>query len=334
MVLIRADANERIGAGHVMRCLSIARSFAEKGRKVIFATADHRADGLIQQADFESVCLNSDWRMMEEEKIEDVIKKYKPECVLVDSYYVTKEYINHISSLAPIAYMDDMNAETWDVDYLINYNIFSSVIDYSNYRTTRTRLILGPTYAPLRQEFQRLPERKIKESVSDVFVSAGGADPERITEKLMTEICLRWRDVQFHFVVGALNPRLEEIKKLVRKNVVLHINEKHMADLMMQCDIAISAAGSTLYELCATGTPTITYTLADNQLIAAEQFEKQGLMLNAGDCREERDFIKQIEYSFQKLSENVVLRSSLSIKMQQLVDGQGAERIAEKLMQK
>lgn len=40
---------------------------------------------------------------------------------------------------------------------------------------------------------------------------------------------------------------------------------KKMSELMQQCDMAVSAAGSTLYELCACGMPTITYVLADNQ---------------------------------------------------------------------
>lgn len=71
---------------------------------------------------------------------------------------------------------------------------------------------------------------------------------------------------------------------------------------MQKCDIAISAAGSTLYELCATGIPAITYTLADNQLIAAEQFDKQGIMLSAGDCRDDEGFIVRLEKLLDKLT--------------------------------
>ena len=64
MIYIRADANEYIGTGHIMRCLSIARAFVRRGEKVTFITADHRGDGLIQQNGFSSICLDSDWTNM------------------------------------------------------------------------------------------------------------------------------------------------------------------------------------------------------------------------------------------------------------------------------
>ena len=99
-----------------------------------------------------------------------------------------------------------------------------------------------------------------------------------------------------------MNPRIDIIRGKILGNAVLHINEHNMSALMQKCDIAISAAGSTLYELCATGIPAITYTLADNQLIAAEQFDKQGIMLSAGDCRDDEGFIVRLEKLLDKLT--------------------------------
>ena len=101
---------------------------------------------------------------------------------------------------------------------------------------------------------------------------------------------------------------------------------------MQECDLAISAAGTTLYELCATGIPTITYTLADNQLIAADQFAKQGIMINAGDCRHDKDFISHLEYLMESISLNLQKRANMAEKMQQLVDGLGVERIVNTLL--
>ena len=333
MILIRADANEHIGTGHVMRCLSVARAFVDKGEKVIFVTADHRGDALIKQQGFETVCLDSDWTNMESERVDEVVKAYKPNLLLLDSYYVTEAYINSLSKIVRTAYFDDLNVQRWNVDFLINYNIFASVFDYSRYDGTKTKLLLTPQYAPLRDEFKNCPKHKT-ESVSDILVSAGGADPEHITEKIMAGICPGMGEIRFHFIVGALNPRLEDIKNLAKgkDNVILHINEKHMSDLMKDCDIAISAAGTTLYELCATGTPTITYTLADNQLVAAEQFDKQGIMLSAGDCRGADEFIDRVKACIEKLTGDMELRRVLSEKMQHLVDGNGANRIADALL--
>ncbi len=334
MVLIRADANEHIGTGHVMRCLSIARAFADAGHEIRFVTADHRGDVLIKCKGFKTICMDSKWNDMETElpALFSVIASTHPALVLTDSYYVTETYFRKLSGMVRTCYIDDMNVTFLDVDYLINYNIFSLVYDYSQYKKTRTKVLLGPQYAPIRNEFKDMPKHVIN-NVKDVLISAGGADPERITEMIMKGICPMHLDILFHFIVGALNPRINEIKELAGKNpnVVLHINEKHMSDLMKKCDLAVSAAGITLYELCAAGIPTITYTLADNQLDAAAQFQAQGIMLSAGDGRNNDEFIRRLDNLFTRMAFDETLRAELSELMQTLVDGNGTKRIVDAL---
>ena len=331
MVFIRTDANEQIGTGHVMRCLSIARAFEEAGENVTFITADHRADEML--AGYASFCLDSDWTDMESElpRLLEIIKQTKPVLLLIDSYRVTKQYFKSLREVVYTAYIDDLNTARWDVDYLINYNIYASVCDYLQYDQTRTKLLLSLQYVPLRAEFIGLPKHEIKENMTDVLVSAGGADPERITEKLMVSVCPAFPELRFHFIIGALNARKEEIKKLSGKNVVLHINEHNLSKLMVKCDAAISAAGTTLYELCASGIPTIMFTLANNQINAALQFDKLGIMRYIGDCRNNELFSAQTVEELKKLCFD--FRQKQSKKMQSLVDGLGAERIAKALLQ-
>lgn len=333
MILIRVDANEQIGTGHVMRCLTVADEFVYRGERVIFVSADHSVDILIKPRGFDSICLNSDYSNMEEEDVDRIIRDYNPRLMLIDSYYVTNDYLLNLSKAVRIVYFDDFNSSCWNVDYLINYNVYADKLDYSRYVGVDTKLLLNPQYAPLRKEFRNCRKHSIRE-VSDVLVSAGGSDPQCVTEKIMSGICSQRSNIKFHFVVGALNKRLSPIMNMADKieNVVLHVNEKHMSDLMDKCDIAISASGTTLYELCATGIPTITYTLADNQLVAAEQFSEQGIMLCAGDCRGNGDFIGRVGKCLDKLVNDIDLRKDFSTKMQLLVDGKGAERIVEALL--
>lgn len=332
MILIRADANEKIGSGHIMRCMAIASALRKHGEQVLFVTADDRGDDLIDQKGFRHISLNTNWKKMEEELsiLQGLITSIKPSLVLVDSYFVTEYYFEEINRFAKVAYMDDFGKNKWMIDYLINYNIYSTTIDYSFYHCQRTKLILGPKYTPLREEFNNISKHSIQEKIMNVVISAGGSDPERITEKFIECVCPKWTDVIFHFVVGTLNPRVEKLKELEKNNVVLHINERNMAKLMQNCDVAISAAGTTLYELCACGIPTITYILADNQILAANEFEKQMIMLSAGDCRNNEHFIENCNNLLSKLT--VDKRRKLSINMQNLVDGCGAERIVEKLL--
>lgn len=328
MIFIRADANEHIGTGHVMRCLSIAHAFERKGKKVAFITADHCADSLI--LNFPIICLDSIWCEMDLElqKIEELIITGNPELFLVDSYFVTDRYLKKVSSYVRTVYMDDMNASVWDVDFLINYNIYSEMFDYSNYKGRRTKLLIDTQYAPLREEFINLPKYCIKK-VSNILVSAGGSDPEKVTEKIIDYICPRYPSILFHVLVGALNPRLDVIRQRKKKNTILHINESYIVELMQNCDIAISAAGTTLYELCAVGIPTITYTLADNQTIAADWFAQKGIMLNAGDQKKNDIFLSNLKEYLDLLIVNTEERRGFSQVMRRFVDGRGSDRIVQ-----
>ncbi len=335
MIIIRADANGQIGAGHIMRCLSIAQELRKRGEEPVFVTADHNSDPYISRNHFRSVCLDSAWDDMESElpALISCLRTLEADLMIIDSYQVTDRYFNSLSETVKTVYIDDMNKDHWDVDALIDYNIFAAGLDYSWYEKKGKPLLLGLSYVPLRAEFQDIPSRGMGNTVKDILISAGGADPQNISEKIMREICPKdeWKETCFRFVIGALNPRIEELKAIASEypNIILHINEKKMSQLMMRCDLAVSAAGSTLYELCACGVPTITYTLADNQKIAADYFGDQGLMINAGDCRGNDSFIANIDRCLKTLSSDKDLRERMSKKMQSLVDGRGAGRIAD-----
>lgn len=334
MILIRADANKEIGSGHIMRCLTLASAFVDAGEKVLFITADHCADSLIQNRGYESVCMETVWTKMDSEipKLISIIKDYNPLFLLVDSYYATVDYFKQLNGIVKTVYFDDLNDSIRNVDTLINYNIYGTVLDYSKYSEKETSLLLGPSFAPLRREFRNLDRFFIKNSVTDILVSAGGSDPHNVSEIIMSHICPQFKNIRFHVLVGSLNNRLEFLKSLETDNVVLHIDEKKMCNLIHQCDIAISAAGVTLYELCACGIPTITYTLADNQLLGAGEFSRQGLMIYVGDSREGYDFIEPLERELSRLIADKELRKKMSIKMQEVVDGNGVNRLVDMIV--
>lgn len=334
MIMIRADANEHIGAGHLMRCLSIAHAFAEHGEEVLFISADHCGDELIEKQGFRNICLASKWNAMEEELpiFKMVLAEHNPSLLLVDSYYVTEQYMTELRRITQTAYIDDVNVRAYDTDFLINYNIYADSLDYSQYSNRGTTTLLGPKYAPLRTEFKNIQRHIINKEIGNVFVSTGGSDPEHITERLLKELCPLWPDVQFHFIIGSLNPRINDIKRHVSNNTVLHINETRMSDVMSSCDVAVSAAGTTLYELCACGTPTILYILADNQIDAAEGFAAKRIMLSAGDSRIDPSFGYTVGKLLRSLNQNK--RCELSRNMRRLIDGKGAERIVNRLTMK
>lgn len=343
MILFRADGNEIIGSGHIMRCLSIAKAADEVGEECCFVMADRKFASAVEKAGFPYISLNTNFRDMQEELnvLLPILEKEKPFCVVVDSYYVTDVYLQKIRTYASVAYMDDLALFAYPVDLLVNYNIYGEKINYiqmyQNQNSPLPKLLLGPGYAPLRKEFMEIKRKRQSEKVKDILVSTGGADHEHMALGLVHYIASHENCnlYKYHFVIGAMNSDASEIKKIGEKlsgRIVIHQNVKEMEQLMQNCDMAISAAGSTLYELCACGIPTITYVLADNQIMGSHAFEERGLMQYAGDCRNNKDFAGQILKAAAELAENYHLREQMANDMYALVKGNGAEKIMGELM--
>jgi len=101
-----------------------------------------------------------------------------------------------------------------------------------------------------------------------------------------------------------------------------------MSEIMLKCDVAVTAGGSTMYELAACGIPMVTFIYADNQRPAVEMLEQEGYIVNLGEyfSVEKNFWLKSMN-----LFENKKLRETMSGNLQKLVDGKGAERVVEEL---
>lgn len=344
MILFRADGNSKIGSGHIMRSLSIADALTDLGEKCLFLLADESFYTIISERGYDAEVLHTDYTQMETElcMLPSLFTKFEPKWILVDSYFVTPSYLLTLKKYANVAYLDDIATFAYPVDLLINYNIFGPEIPYNKlYESAdleQPKSMLGLNYAPLRKEFSNIPSKMIKETIENVFISTGGADPEHIAISLVKDFIENpdssMDKITFHFVLGAMNQDLKQITELAKGNpqIKLYHNVKNMSVLMQQCDLAISAAGSTMYELCACGVPTITYVLADNQIDGASAFQKQNLALYIGDYRKTHNISLKLRNAIIELDNNPTKRMQMSIQMQHLIGGNGANLLAEELL--
>lgn len=334
MILFRADGNPDIGTGHIMRCLSLADALQEQGGEITFITAESYFQRLIQTRGYPCTVLGTAYDRMEEELsiFLPIIERERPELVILDSYFVTSQYMEAIRNISRLLYIDDLNAFDYPADAVVNYNIYSPELPYPQNKT----YFLGPQYAPLRKEFQGLSQRNTKDRVENVLVSTGGTDQyhvalhcaEYLREHLPRE------NMIFHLVLGAMNQDAAELERIAEELpfIRLHRQITNMCSLMLQCDAAISAAGTTLYELCACGLPTVTYILADNQIQGAQMFQKAGLMPCAGDIREDACFLERLFELLNSLADDFAQRQRIAEQMQGAVDGRGAARLAEAIL--
>lgn len=344
MILFRADGNQNIGLGHIMRCLSIADAAAGAGEECLFLTADAGGAKVVSARARKAVSLDGDYRRLDEElpQMAQWLAKKKPAALVVDSYYVTEHYLQELKELCgkqacKLVYLDDVLSFPYPCDVLINYNLFASRESYRKlYGESKgncPKLLLGTRYAPLRKEFQNRPLRNVGESVSTVFFSTGGADHEHVALRYLRHLAeTKAMDrYYFHVLLGKMCVDAPEIKALAQSltNVAIHENVHEIYELMSRCDAAITASGSTLYELCASGVPIISYVLADNQRENARALCQCGAAAYAGDIRENANFPETFDQKLNELDEKTEFRRSLTQTAHDLVDGNGAKRIAE-----
>lgn len=334
MIYIRADGNPKIGSGHIMRCLSLADGFRKIGQDAVFITADNHFQDVIQKRGYRCIVLHTEYHHMENELpvLRQILQTHRPRCILLDSYYVTPSYMAAIRQKAPLIYIDDQNAFDYPADIVVNYTLYADKLIYP----PNKRYLFGPEYALLREEFQGVPRRQAAEQVRHVLLSAGGADPEHVALGVVRYLREQWSDsVTYHVVLGAMNQDTEAIESIAAglKHIVLHRQVSDMCSLMLKCDAAVSAGGTTLFELCACGVPTVTYVLADNQIMNAVSFEETGLMLCAGDIRKDDRFAPHIFEKLDVLMQNQPLRQRMIERMQALVDGCGAKRLAKAIVE-
>lgn len=344
MYIIRADGNTAIGIGHVMRCLSIADAMKDRNIEPLFMTADNDCAAMIEDRGFEACVLGTDYRDMESELplIREFLKQRTKNVdassiILVDSYQVTSRYYEELRTMAKVACLEDMG-QSYPVDLLINYNIYGPKLVYDNKITHAT--LLGTGYQPLRREFQQDMQYDIKDKITDVMITTGGSDPyfaaRAFTDAFLAEKKLAEEKLRYHIISGPFNTHTAQLHELYDENpqVEIHEHVTCMKEIMKQCDVVLSATGSTIYEVSALGVPLIAFYFAENQRQGAEMLSEITHVINCGNYADDAgQTVGNAVKTLLKCVKDKEYRETLYHEERCLVDGQGAARIAQALIE-
>lgn len=324
-IAIRADGGSQIGMGHIMRTLVLAKELTKANEVFYICRVDELLSNKykpgidkIKLEGFHVIKIN------EARLLKDLLK-IKVDCLITDSYEVNEEYFNITKKFFKYTiYIDDMNLHYFNVDFIINQNVNAEKLKYKV--NNDTKLMLGCKYVMLREEFRKLLPKHIKSKSSDMMISLGGADPNNFTEEILAWI--KELDYTFHVAVGPSFKNTDKLENLKSEKVKLYY-KPNMKYIMDKCDIAISACGSTLYELAACGVPTLGIIMADNQEALANNMHKEGIINNIGwySNLNKDILINDIE----KLSSDYSLRKNMSYKGRKLIDGKGIKRICNEI---
>lgn len=336
-VLIRADGNERIGSGHIMRTKSIAAQLKGLGAKVLYALADERGKRLINN-EFQSVILSSNYECLDDEinALSSVIKEQKIKLILLDSYFVTPKYFKELKKLAKVAYIDDLDAFAYECEALINYGAFFDKNEYKARQNLAKKYFLGSEFAPLRAEFGSTQKSSKNTQKKQVLLTTGNTDllgiMPRLLEAFLSDESLK--NLEFLAISGAFNEHENKLLALSakHKNIKVLKNPENMAQIMAEADFVLSAGGSTLYELASLAKAVICFSIAANQN-NIKSWAEAGAMLYAGDAKADSHSVVARSVNLLKsLLNDENLAKTLGQKAHFFVDGKGTIRLAKELL--
>ena len=336
-VLIRADGNERIGSGHIMRTKSIAAELKGLGAKVLYALADERGKRLINN-EFQSVVLSSNYECLDDEinALSSVVKEQEIKLILLDSYFVTPKYFKELKKLAKVAYIDDLDAFAYECEALINYGAFFDKNEYKARQNLAKKYFLGSEFAPLRAEFGSTQKSSKNTQKKQVLLTTGNTDllgiMPRLLEAFLSDESLK--NLEFLAISGAFNEHENKLLALStkHKNIKVLKNPENMAQIMAEADFVLSAGGSTLYELASLAKAVICFSIAANQN-NIKSWAEAGAMLYAGDAKADSHSVVAKSVNLLKsLLNDENLAKTLGQKAHFFVDGKGAIRLAKELL--
>jgi len=337
-LLIRADANARMGTGHLMRCLALAQAWKARGGQVAFITACE-SSGLLDRLShegFETIQLDSlypnpaDW-----EATSQVLGEHANAWVVLDGYHFDEAYQQRVKGAGhSLLVIDDMaRLDHYYADVVLNQNIHAEQLHYSC--EPYTQLLLGTQYVLLRREFLQWQgwKRDIPEVARKVLVTLGGGDPDNVTLKVIRAINkLSVEGLEVKVVIGPSNPHMASLKEAVYQSpFTIHLlpDMKNMPELMASADVAVSAAGSTCWELGFMGLPTILLVLANNQKDIGEGLSEASVVHNLGWFEQVMD--TNIKEALVSLLDDREQRQQMSQSGRALVDGIGCKQVVSVL---
>ena len=309
LVAFRADASVQIGTGHVMRCLTLADELRHQGHQCRFISRDHQGHlgELIASKGFafdllsipeganidcwddgdtaHAHWLGVTWQVDAEQTLA-ALESVEVDWLVVDHYALDARWEMRLAVVVKnILVIDDLADRSHECDLLLDQNLGRQEADYNQRVPAYCRRLIGPRYALLRAEFAKLREvsrqRRLKPQLKRILISLGGVDATNITGRVLNALAESDLPVEteLDIVMGASAPYLEEVRRQAVRlpfRTTVSVDVTDMAERMYSADLSIGAAGSTSWERCCLGLPTVLVILADNQVSGARALHTWG----------------------------------------------------------
>jgi UDP-2,4-diacetamido-2,4,6-trideoxy-beta-L-altropyranose hydrolase len=366
-IAFRADASLQIGTGHVIRCLTLADALAARGADCQFLCRAHegnlleliRGKGYVAHAlprgkeasagspardswsatrDLAHYCWLSTTQAQDAHDCTPVLAALHPDWLIVDHYALDARWERALAAhYRRLMVIDDLADRPHACDLLLDQTFGRDAADYSPIVPVDSRLLCGSQYALVRSEFAILRpyslQRRAKPALRNMLVTMGGVDKDNATGQVLQALrpCPLPSDCRITVVMGPTAPWLDDVRKQAKDmlsptRVLVGVN--NMAQLIADSDLSIGAAGTTAWERCCLGVPSIILVLADNQRKVAQVLEQAGaaklVSLSQGAAAE----LKAMIFA---MLDDAALLTNMSRSAAKIVDGAGVNAVVRQM---
>lgn len=359
-IFFRTDSSAEIGSGHVMRCLTLAGELVNRGAKIVFICRAH-PDGLSEwirsekkspvidlplspsfrfvRGSDDPPCANwlhEDWERDATLTYDAVMTRGGGDWLVTDHYALSARWEKRVKGcVKKTLVIDDLADRPHECEALLDQNYFQNPGPrYQGLVPETCVKLLGPRYALLRPEFAGVPGRPVRERVENVVVFFGAGDPAGLMPRTLRVLKPLAEEFGFttHALAGALSPYRDQVEAVSREvpRCVFYRDFADLGGLLKMADLFVGAGGTVTWERAALGVPAVIVAAAANQNPFSEDLAKDGMQTYLGPAATLSD--ASLSLAIRRLLTDVGMRGRFAAATRALVDGSGARRVADVLL--
>ncbi len=315
--IIYAEGGSKTYLGHIMRCLTLAGALREQDVEVVFATSSSDAQTLLAYQGFRSILLKE----LNYEKLSDIATNIGASGICVDRFgFTVAQHQLLVDNVGFLVQIDDFCYDG-PAQLVINATLDEKPSNRGG------RWLCGGEYALIRPQFSS-GQKRIADRPQDVLLTTGYGDPGNVHLKMIDLLRSRFPSLLVHIIVGGGYETKAILSAKAREDdhIILYENLSDLSEVMKRSDFAITAAGTTIYELAASGVPAIAFSLYDNQVDNINRAGRKGCIIPLGWY--ESINYGELQVLLEHLFYNKKMRAEMSDAGHKWIDGKGAQRVA------
>ncbi|MBU1487206.1 hypothetical protein KKH56_04050 [bacterium] len=310
-IIFRVDGDFKIGLGHLVRSLTLAKSLREEGFEIGFLTMTPLVEEAAKRQGYPGRPIKDKFGWPD---------TLRANLIITDINHTPADYMRRLRATgARLVTFDDLGQGRDLADLIVDANLPSS--------SGSTGCLYGPDYIILRKEFSQYARREkiIEREIRQILVSMGGSDPSNLTLKVAEALKGLDLPVLTNIIIGKAFGQKEELLKSVEGGERFRIEEDvlDISEKMYRADLAVTSAGVTMFELACLGTPGVIIAQDEVQAKNLIPFKEQGLFIDLGLL----PTIDKIRESVKRLALDANARLEMSRYAKKFVDGQGLFRV-------